>query len=159
MSPSQSLRAWWQRLERRERWLVGIAASLLLLTIVQVGYRTGVDGIERLRGDVAQRRSALQIAMSLARSSVRVADHHEPLLSVAERVARGVGVGTALRRLEQGEDGRVRARFEGATFGAVVRWLGSVQQSTGADIESLSIERAVADGLVDASVTLTTGAP
>ena len=159
MTRIRSLQSWWSRLEGRERLVVGVAVALLALTLLQFAAHAVAAGLAQLRADVDARRASLVLAQELARAAPGGALTGEPLLSVAERVARSVGVSANLRRLEQGEDGRVRARFEGAAFGPLARWLGTVQSDAGAQVEALLIERAATEGFVDASVTLAPGAP
>jgi type II secretory pathway component PulM len=154
---SMALELLWQRwhaLAARERWLVGAAALLVLLTLGQLTWRSGHGALGALRADVAAQRDALALARALDASGPLAGHSEEPLLALAERSARETGVGGALKRLDGGEGGRVRARLEAAQFGAVVRWLASVQAGSGASIESIALERGADPGLVDANIVL-----
>ena len=144
----------WRSLATRERWLVGVALLLLGLTLGQLVWRLGHDALGDLRADVVAQREALVLARALDAAGPAAARNTEPLLALAERSARESGIGGALKRLDGGEGGRIRARLEGAPFGAVVRWLAVVQAGSGASIESLALERCVDPGLVDANIVL-----
>jgi type II secretory pathway component PulM len=154
---SQQLEMLWQRwraLATRERWLVGAASLLLLLSLGQVAWRSGHGALDDLRADVTAQRESLELARVLDATGPAAARNDEPLLALAERSARESGIGGALKRLDGGEGGRIRARLEAAPFGTVVRWLATVQASSGASIESLALERGADPGLVDANIVL-----
>lgn len=144
----------WRALAGRERMLVGAAAAMLLLTVGQLLWRGGHAAIDGLRADVASLRAASALAQTLDATGPAAATSDVPLLTVAERSAREVGVGATLKRLDGGEGGRVRAHLEAAPFGTLVRWLAAVQAGSGASIESLTLQRGAAPGLVDANVVL-----
>lgn len=148
------LRQRWRELGGRERWLVGAALALLLLTISQTGWRIGHDALGDLRADVIAQHESLTLARALDAAGPGAARSEEPLLALAERSAREAGIGGALKRLDGGDGGRIRARLEAAPFGTVVRWLAAVQASSGASIESLALERGVDPGLIDANIVL-----
>lgn len=145
----------WRALAARERLLVGAAVAMLLLTLGQVAWRGGRAALADLRADVTALHQARSIAESLDASGPAAAQSDVPLLTLAERSAREVGVGAALKRLDGADGGRVRARLEAAPFGTLVRWLATVQSGGGASIESLTLERGADPGLVDASIVLT----
>jgi general secretion pathway protein M len=146
--------AQWRALAPREHALVAAALAVTLFTLGQIAWRGGQSAVAGLRADVQAQREALGLVRSLeAVSPVRV-DPGVPLLTLAERSAREVGVGTALKRLDGGDGGRVRARLEGAPFGTLVRWLAAIQAGSGASIESLTLQRGTDPGLVEANVVL-----
>ncbi len=144
----------WRELGPRERWLVGAALALLLLTLSQLGWRIGHDALGDLRADVTAQRESLALARALDAAGPGAVRSVEPLLALAERSARETGIGGALKRLDGDDGGRVRARLEAAPFGTVVRWLAAVQASSGAVIESLALERGSDPGLIDANIVL-----
>ncbi len=144
----------WRELGGRERWLVGAALALLLLTFGQLSWRAGHEALGDLRADVTAQRESLALARALDAAGPGAARSAEPLLALAERSARETGIGGALKRLDGGEGGRVRARLESAPFGTVVRWLAAVQAGSGAIIESIALERGADPGLIDANIVL-----
>jgi type II secretory pathway component PulM len=150
---SLGIQRWWRALAGRERILVLAALVLATLTLTQLLAKGIGGGIGGLREGVAARREAVAIARQLA-AAPDLAVAGEPLLASAERAARGAGLGAALKRLAQDDDGKVRVRLEGAPFGAFAGWLGAVQRSSGARIEALLIARGQASGLVDVTLTL-----
>lgn len=148
-----ALQRWWQTLAGRERILVGAAAVLAALTLAQIIVKTAGGGVGGLREGVAARREAVAIARQLVAAPDLVLTN-EPLLAAADRAARNGGLASSLKRLAQDDDGRVRVRLEDAAFGAFARWLGTVQRSTGARIDSMLIARGQASGRVDVTLTL-----
>lgn len=155
----ERLLAQWRAIGARERVLVAIAGTLFLLILAQLLWRGGSAAIADLRADVAALREANAIARSLEAAPPTAARSDLPLLTLAERSAREVGIGNALKRLDGGDGGRVRARLEGAPFGTVVRWLAAVQSGSGATIESLVLERGADPGVVEASIVIAPAAP
>jgi general secretion pathway protein M len=154
----ERLLAQWRALALRERWLVGAAIALMLFTLGQLSWRGGQAVLADLRADVQAQREALSLAQALDRAgpaaAAAAADAGVPLLTLAERSARETGVGAALKRLDGADGGRVRARLEGAPFGTLVRWLAAVQSSSGASIESITLQRSTDPGLVEANIVL-----
>lgn len=151
----ERLLAQWRALALRERWLVGAAIALMLFTLGQLSWRGGQAALAELRADVQAQREALSLAQALDRAGPAAAtDSGVPLLTLAERSARETGVGAALKRLDGADGGRVRARLEGAPFGTLVRWLAAVQSSSGASIESITLQRSTDPGLVEANIVL-----
>jgi general secretion pathway protein M len=151
----ERLLAQWRALALRERWLVGAAIALMLFTLGQLSWRGGQAALADLRADVQAQREALSLAQALDRAGpAAAADAGVPLLTLAERSARETGVGAALKRLDGADGGRVRARLEGAPFGTLVRWLAAVQSSSGASIESITLQRSTDPGLVEANIVL-----
>jgi len=144
----------WRGLAARERALVGAGFAVLLLTLGQFAWHGGRAALAGLRADVRSQREALVIARELDAAGPTSAVSDQPLLALAERAARDVALGAALKRLDGGEGGRVRARLEAAPFGTLVRWLATVQAGSGATIDSIALQRGTAPGLVDADITL-----
>jgi general secretion pathway protein M len=149
------LRAWWEGLEARERWLVGSAFALAVLLAVQVTVQLVASQLAELRADVGSRRAALEMAHRLGPSAGGAPLASGPLSSIVEGSAGQLGLGEALRRVDDVEAGRVRARVEGARFADLVRWLASVEARGGATIDTLLVERTATPGRVDATVVWT----
>ena len=155
-----NVRGWLANLSERERRLVYAAAALagvLLLYLVLVlplqhASRRSAGRLEKKTADLAYLHAA---APRLASVNVGgVADSGESIAVLVDRTAREAGLGGALR--DQSPTGQgVRLRFEGASFDAMVAWLGALQAQHGVAIESAMIGAAAAPGLVNASLTLT----
>jgi general secretion pathway protein M len=76
------------------------------------------------------------------------------LLSVADSEARTARLGPALKRVEpEGEDA-VRVWLDGASFDELVAWLEVMSSRYGADVDTITLERAEGAGLVNARLTL-----
>ena len=76
------------------------------------------------------------------------------LLSVADSEARTAALGPALKRVEPEGKDAVRVWLDGASFDALVAWLEVMSSRYAADVDTISIERAGAPGLVNARLTL-----
>lgn len=160
------MKDWYIGLEPRERLLVAIGTAVVLLALVWALLINPVYSasaaaerrIETKRDTLAFLRSA---AAELAGASDPAAGRPDlagqSLVVVIDRSARQAGLATALTNNQPiGEDG-IRVRLENASFDALARWLGALNQGAGLAIESASLDRAPAAGRVNATLTLRQG--
>jgi type II secretory pathway component PulM len=71
---------------------------------------------------------------------------------VVDRVGRAAGLTDSLRGTQPNGNG-VRVQLEGAPFDTVIGWVATLDQRYGLSIESISVDRTVKPGLVNASIT------
>ena len=74
-----------------------------------------------------------------------------------DRSARESGLGSALSGSEPGGPGTLSVRLEKAPFDALIAWLARLAQQNGVAVDSATIEKAGAPGLVNAAIVLHTG--
>jgi type II secretory pathway component PulM len=82
------------------------------------------------------------------------ADTGEAPVVLVDRVGREAGLGGALRGTQPNATG-VRVQLEAAPFDTVISWLDTLDTRYGFALESISLDRGAAPGMVNASVTFT----
>ncbi|HEV7358076.1 MAG TPA: type II secretion system protein M [Steroidobacteraceae bacterium] len=153
------LRAWYASLQPREQRVVAIGAVALGLIILvggillplQSAVSRAVLGTETRRDDLAwMRANAPEIR---ARGAEIPADTGEAPVVLVDRVGRESGVGSALRGTQPNTTGGVRVQLEAAPFDTMVVWLETLDRRYGLAIESITVDRTPAPGLVNASIS------
>lgn len=151
-----SLSEWYVSLAERERRVVlygGITAVLLLAIGGVWKLGSAVDAassrVEAKRADLAWMQA---VAPRLRTMPAQRPDESLPLL--VDRTAREAGLAEALSGTDPAGQGSLRVRLQGASFDAMVIWLGRLQQERGVVVESASVDAAEAEGLVNASLVL-----
>ena len=154
-----NIRDWLANLSSRERQLVyaaaGLAGVLLLYLVLVLPFQSAnhrvAARLEKKTADLAYLRQAAP-RLSAAKGGAAV-DSDESIVVLVDRTAREAGLGGALR--DQSPNGQgVRLRVEGASFDAMVAWLGTLQSQYGVAIEAAMVD-GVSPGVVNASLTLT----
>jgi general secretion pathway protein M len=154
------LSAWYAGLQAREQRMValgGIALALIILIggillPLQSAVSSAESRNEAKRQDLMwMRANAAEIR---AAGSQLPADSSEPPVVLVDRVGRAAGLTDALRGTQPSGSG-VRVQLEGAPFDVVVTWLATLDQRYGLSIESITVDRTVKPGLINASITFT----
>jgi general secretion pathway protein M len=150
--------AWYEALQTREQRMVtygGIALALIILFGgILLPLQSAVSGAtsrnETKRQDLVwMRANAAEIRAS---GNNLPADSGEPPVVVVDRVGRAAGLTDSLRGTQPNGNG-VRVQLESAPFDTVVSWVATLDQRYGLSIESISVDRTVKPGLVNASIT------
>lgn len=158
------MKDWLAGLEPRERMLVYAAAALIgLLLVYAVVIAPLYSRYDKLVDSVDQQRETVQWMQQNAVTIRRLKGAGpgagqglagRSLLSVADSEARTATLGPALKRVEPEGKDAVRVWLDGASFDALVAWLEVMSSRYAADVDTISIERAGAPGLVNARLTL-----
>lgn len=155
-----TLRAWFNGLQQREQRVVGIGAVVLGLIVLvggilmplQSAVSTAVRANASKREDLAwMRANAAEIrtfGFALA------ADTGEAPMVLVDRVGREAGLSSALRGTQPNATG-VRVQLEAAPFDTMIEWLDTLDTRYGYALESITVDRGAAPGMVNASVTFT----
>lgn len=160
-----NLRHWFEGLAPRERRLVYAAAALAAIALLYAGVALPLEHlhakqsarVERKAADLAwMRQAAPRVAAITARGG---GAGHESLVVLIDRTGRESGLGSAIRDQNPSGENGMRLRIEGASFDTMVTWLASLQQQYGVSVSDATIAATTAPGLVNASITLTHGAP
>ena len=152
------LRVWYSSLQERERRVVaigGIATAFLILVVgillpLHSAVSTAVSRNETKRDDLEW--------MQENASEIRVAGTQLPAntgeapVVLVDRVGREAGLASALRGTQPSGTG-VRVQLEGAPFDTMIAWLGTLDERYGLSIESITVDRAVRPGAVNANIT------
>jgi general secretion pathway protein M len=151
-----NIRQWYQSLAERERRTV-LYGSIVAAALLLVGGLWGMQsGISATAQRVASKRADLAWMQAVAPRlrSMPAARPDEPLALLIDRTAKDAGLGGALAGADPAGNGGLRVRLEGASFDAVVIWLGRIQQERGLMVESASFDGTPTEGLVNASLVL-----
>lgn len=158
------MKDWLAGLEPRERILVYTAAAiagvfLFYMIFIQPLY----SKYDKLTDSVDQQRETVQW-MQQNVATVRQLKGAAPaageglggrsLLSVTDSAARTARLGPALKRVEPEGSDAVRVWLDGASFDALVGWLDVMNRRYRANVDTITLERAEAPGLVNARLTL-----
>jgi general secretion pathway protein M len=152
------LRIWYTGLQQREQRVVLIGAILLsvmvlvggILLPLQSALSSVVQGTETKRDDLAWMH--LHAAEVRAASALLPPDTGEAPVVVVDRVGREAGLASALRGTQPSATG-VRVQLEAAPFDTMITWLETLDRRYGLAIESITVDRNVAPGMVNASIT------
>jgi general secretion pathway protein M len=157
----KKLRNWYAGLQQREQRVVAIGAIALGLIILiggilmplQAAVSRAVTGTETRREDLAWMRvNAPEVR---AYGNQVPADTGEAPVVLVDRVAREAGLASALRGTQPNPTGGVRVQLEAAPFDTMVAWLDSLDRRYGLAIESITVDRTPAPGMVNASISFT----
>ncbi len=148
-------------LSERDRRLALLGAAALVALLV-FGVIVPLDhSVARERAKLAQKRADLawmqSVAPEIARTAPPPSATGESLLVIIDRSARESGLGNALAGSEPGAAGALSIRLERAPFDALVGWLARLSQQNGVLVDSATIEKAGAPGLVNAAIVLHSG--
>ena len=155
------LKDWYAGLQPREQRVVAIGAIALGLIILIGGIllplhsavSSAVKGTETRREDLAwMRANAPEIRQ---RGAEIPDDTGEAPVVLVDRVGREAGLASALRGTQPNATGGVRVQLEAAPFDTMVTWLDTLDRRHGLAIESISVDRTPAPGLVNASISFT----
>ena len=160
-----NLRHRFENLAPRERRMVYAAAALAGVALLYAAVALPLESlharqsarVDRKTADLAwMRQAAPQVAAITARGG---AAGQESLVVLVDRTGRESGLGSTVRDQSPSGENGLRLRLEGASFDAMVAWLAVLQQQYGVSVSDATIDSATAPGLVNASITLTHGAP
>lgn len=146
--------------ERERRSLVIGAVALVLLVVLGV-----LVPLDRSVSHAKQRLQRKQtdlvwmqgVAPELAMTAPAPAANGESLLVIVDRSARESGLASSLAGSEPGGTGTLSIRLEKAPFDTLVGWLARLAAQNGVSVDSATIEKAGAPGLVNAAIVLHSG--
>jgi len=158
------IRAWWERLQERERHMLAIGGVVVaaMLGWALLWYPLSharsdlVKRVAHQRDDLAWMQQALGESKSLRAQGARGrADRQgKSLLALADVTARGAGLTGALKRVEPAGGDSVRVNLEIADFDALVGWIETLARDYGVQVTDFSADKVEGLGLVNVRVTL-----
>ena len=158
------MKDWLAGLEPRERMLVYAAAAVVGVILVYAifiqplysKYDKLVDSVEQQRETVQWMQQNAVTIRQLKGAGTAAGEGlaGRSLLSVADSEARSARLGPALKRVEPEGSDAVRVWLDGASFDELVAWLEVMSSRYGADVDTITLERAEGAGLVNARLTL-----
>lgn len=160
------MKAWLASRTPRERQILVVGAAFLLLVLLYGAVlHPFYAGLARLRQTAAEQQALLHWmhgaadeVQALRRSGLASAPAAGgSILSVVDKAARRERLENAVRSVDPDNAGGVRVALEGASFDAVVRWLGDLQRHAGLSITAASFEATGVPGQVNGRVVLKGG--
>jgi general secretion pathway protein M len=153
------LKNWYASLQQREQRVVAIGAIALGLIILiggilmplQSAVSNAVKGTATRREDLAWMRANAAEVRSFG--AQLPADTGEAPVVLVDRVGREAGLASALRGTQPNATGGVRVQLEAAPFDTMVTWLDTLDRRYGLAIESITVDRTPAPGMVNASIS------
>ncbi len=157
------MKAWWNRLQTRERILLGVAALVVALTLLWTliweplaasrqalrdelaAQQALLDWLERIEPQVEQLRRQDRGERSLEGRSA---------LAVVDQSARAAGLAGALKRIEPGAGGEIRVSFEQAAFVELMSWLETLIRTRPLVVTRFDVSRGNQPGRADSLVVL-----
>jgi general secretion pathway protein M len=142
-------------LRERRLVIIGLAGAALLFIFAVL---LPLDrSVAHAQARLVQKRADLawmqEMAPVLAALGPAPATTGEPLLVIIDRSARESGLASALTT-EPAGPGSLSVRLQKAPFDSMIAWLARLAQQKGVSVESATIERADAAGLVNAALVL-----
>lgn len=158
------MKDWFDKLEPKERMMLAVGGVLLVLLLIYVlvlapirsAYQSLKLGVAEQRETIAWMQGSAQTIERLMRSSGSASQGlgGRSLLAVTDSTARAGGLGATLKRVEPEGSNSVRVWLDGAPFDVLIKWLGMLGTQHGVDVNSVTLERSDAAGLVNARLTL-----
>lgn len=150
-----------ERLSERDRRIL-LMGSLAALALLIFGILIPLDrSVARERAKLTQKRADLawmqSVAPELASSAPPPSATGESLLVIIDRSARESGLASAITGSEPGAAGSLSIRLEKAPFDTLIAWLARLSQQNGVYVDSATIEKGGAPGLVNAALVLHSG--
>lgn len=160
LSP-ESLLDSYAALSTRERRMV-LGGAIAAIAIFVFGILMPLDrGVAHAQQRLAKKHADLVwmqgVAPEIAASAPPPAANGESLLVIVDRSARESGLASSLAGSEPGGPGILSVRLEKAPFDALIAWLARLAQQNGVAVDSATIEKAGAPGLVNAAIVLHSG--
>ncbi|MGH8283557.1 MAG: type II secretion system protein GspM [Gammaproteobacteria bacterium] len=166
MNYLQQLRRWFMTLGKRERWVLGGGAVILIIFIIYAGILSPYINHRRALTAQVQAQRILLAWMRPAARQIESLRGSQPaslpggsLLSAVNTSVTGAGLSNALQQAQQASDGSVHVQFSGADFDSLVHWLGTLHQLYGVVPSDVTVTRGASPGLVDANLTLQGSTP
>lgn len=158
------MKAWFLSLTQRERVMVQVAASvvmvflvyLLILEPINSTYEKNVKNVSSATKTLRWMRTAAQEVNMLrgGRVSTERPQGKSSILSTIDKSARNAGLASVMKRVQPEGDTGVRVWFENASFDVLIKWLTLIESKHGFLINEINIEKTESTGLVNVRVFL-----
>jgi general secretion pathway protein M len=153
------IRNWYAGLQQSEQRVVSVGGGALAIIIVFLGLLMPLQSkVSRLLQDNDTKRQDLAW-MRVNADEVRAAAAQIPAntgeapVVLVDRVGRESGLATALRGSQPNGTGGVRVQLEAAPFDTMIAWLATLDRRYGFSIDSITVDRTPAAGIVNANIS------
>lgn len=154
---------WWRERTPRERWILGAAGAVVLLSTVYLGLEPVLEErarlareIPRMQADLAWMRSKVGTIKELRQSGEPApAEPGRVTPAMVQEAVRRAGLQEELTSLGATGEGRVRLALGGVAFAELTELLQRLRRSSGIRVARARIQRQEDQpGMVDADLTL-----
>jgi general secretion pathway protein M len=156
--------AWYADLQQREQRMVAVGGIVVGLLIVVMGILVPLQSaVSTATTRNATKREDLEWMQANA-PEIRAAGNQLPAntgeapVVLVDRVGREAGLAGAMRGTQPSGTG-VRVQLEAAPFDTMITWLATLDERYGLAIESITVDRAVRPGVVNANITFAQSRP
>jgi general secretion pathway protein M len=156
--------AWYAGLQQREQRMVAIGGIVVGLLILVMGILVPLQStVSSAVTRNATKREDLEW-MQVNAPEIRAAGNDLPAntgeapVVLVDRVGREAGLAGAMRGTQPSGTG-VRVQLEAAPFDTMITWLATLDERYGLAIESITVDRAVRPGVVNANITFAQSRP
>jgi general secretion pathway protein M len=158
------LLAWYAGLQQREQRMVAVGGIVVGLLIVVMGILVPLQSaVSTAVTRNATKRDDLEW-MQVNAPEIRAAGNQLPAntgeapVVLVDRVGREAGLAGAMRGTQPSGTG-VRVQLEAAPFDTMITWLATLDERYGLAIESITVDRALRPGVVNANITFAQSRP
>ncbi|MGB0956545.1 MAG: type II secretion system protein GspM [Panacagrimonas sp.] len=144
----------------RERWLMGVGAVVVTLTLIYLLIWEPLIKSHQRNQAALEASRALAVKLEQAAGQLNsgpvqtLQGQHQSLLSVVDQAIKQSGIGKAPERMEPDGERSVKLWFEDVSFDVMIGWLANLQQRYGIRAESLDVEARTDAGLVNLRISL-----
>jgi general secretion pathway protein M len=156
--------AWYAGLQQREQRMVAVGGIVVGFLIVVMGILVPLhSAVSNAVTRNATKREDLEW-MQVNAPEIRAAGSQLPAntgeapVVLVDRVGREAGLAGAMRGTQPSGSG-VRVQLEAAPFDTMISWLATLDERYGLAIESITVDRAVRPGVVNANITFAQSRP
>lgn len=155
----ENLKQWFGDLQDRERVLVSLGAVVVIVTVLFLATQPLFSATEKARQRVAEKTTDLATLRNASGEverlgGERITSAGQPLVVIIDRSSSSAQLSSYLKRNQPDGDNAIRVTFEGAPFNGIVDFLGDLQTTHGLALSSATLNKAQAEGTVNASLTL-----
>lgn len=152
-----------QALQVRERWMLGVGAAALLLTVLYLAVWEPIAESRDQRAvalassrDIAVRleQAAAQLRATAGQNPAATAGRGLSLLAAVDQASKLGSLGKSPTRVQPEGDREVRVWFEDLSFDHLVRWLAELQTRYGISVQTMDIEAQSEPGRVNVRLSL-----
>jgi general secretion pathway protein M len=153
------IQTWYAGLQPRDQRIVSFGAVVVALIIVVGAILLPLQSkLSRLAQDIDTKREDLAWMRAnadevrAAAATIPAATGEAPVVLV-DRVGRESGLAGALRGSQPNGTGGVRVQLEAAPFDTMIGWLATLDRRYGFSIDSITVDKAPAPGMVNANIS------
>lgn len=150
-------------LQLRERWMLGVGATLVLLTLLYLliwepivtAHTERSMALESARATAIKLEDAAALVQSQrGRNPAATAGRGLSLMAAVDQASKQGSLGKGPARIQPEGDREVRVWFEDVSFDALLRWTAELQARYGVSVQTMDVEPQATPGQVNVRFSL-----